>query len=444
MLGASLIYKIYRRELVRLTQELSIGQWKSREQLRVKCDEMTRRLAVHAKSHVPYYSRLFEKLEIDPGNMVFPDDWSRLPILDKEILKKEQSNLVSLSDHGKNSYINYSGGSTGEPVRFLTDLDMYRRMMAWHDLIHSWCGWKIGEMRMELWGNKEQTVPPSLWQCFRSSMAGRFIVPVYSYQEKDIAAWYETMRKLKPTVLYGYPSVLTDFAKWLQGTQSSYSLIKGIYTSAEILYPEQRQLIESVFGCKVMDQYGSRETPCVACECPEGNMHLFTDFNRVEFAENSGGEEADIIVTPLFGYAQPLIRYKVGDAARKKDGVCSCGRGYPMMDITIARSRDFLISIDGQRFYPGFFTRMMDKELWVRSFQFKQTSKKSIDLLIVPEQESNINGKCERLQAQLSAKLKVAMGGQMELSIYIVEQVAKTRAGKHRFVINEIQGNRDQ
>jgi len=220
--------------------------------------------------------------------------------------------------------------------------------------------------------------------------------------------------------------------------------MKGIYTSAEILYPEQRQLIESVFGCKVMDQYGSRETPCVACECPEGNMHLFTDFNRVEFIDSGSGKETDIIITPLFGYAQPLIRYKVGDAARKKDGVCSCGRGYPMMDITIARSRDFLISIDGQRFYPGFFTRMMDKEQWVRSFQFKQTSKTSIDLLIVPEPESDINRKRERLLAEISAKLKDAMGMQMELSIYIVEQVAKTRAGKHRFVMNEIQGNMDQ
>jgi len=57
MLGASFVYKIYRRELVRVTRELSIGQWKSRQELRSKCDEMTRKLAVHAKRHVPYYSR---------------------------------------------------------------------------------------------------------------------------------------------------------------------------------------------------------------------------------------------------------------------------------------------------------------------------------------------------------------------------------------------------
>ena len=59
--------------------------------------------------------------------------------------------------------------------------------------------------------------------------------------------------------------------------------IKGVFCSAECLLKSQRKVIEKIFECKVYDQYGSRETPGVSCECPEGNMHILNNINYVEF-----------------------------------------------------------------------------------------------------------------------------------------------------------------
>src|SRR4030042_6678786 len=95
--------------------------------------------------------------------------------------------------------------------------------------------------------------------------------------------WGEVLKKYQPTIIYAYPSVAADFSDWLEGRGYQPKSVKGVFCSAEVLFPNHRNIIERVFNCKVYNQYGSRETPCVACECPEGNMHIFVDLNRVEF-----------------------------------------------------------------------------------------------------------------------------------------------------------------
>jgi phenylacetate-CoA ligase len=267
-------------------------------------------------------------------------------------------------------------------------------------------------------------------------LTGNFIIPVSSYREQDMALWWDTIQILRPTVIYGYPSVLADFAAWMESNSCTYNA-KGVYSSAEILYPHQRKLIEENFRCRVFNQYGSRETPCVACECPEGNMHVFTDFNRVEFGNGINGELGEIIVTPLYNTVQPLLRYSLGDSGKAKPGVCSCGRGYPMMDLEIARSRDFLYGKDGEKFYPGFFTRMMDNRKWIRSFQFRQVSPDTIYLFIVVEKSSDIEKKTKKLREELKKLIQKRMGKDMEFTVNVVDHIDRSSAGKHRFVVNE-------
>lgn len=436
----SVLYKLYRGRRFQIMQELYNDQWLSTDELLAKCDERARRLATHAAMYVPYYQNIFKEMNLSPERMRIPQDWNRIPILHKELLRNNYDSLISRSEHSERSFINYSGGSTGSPVKFLSDINLHARMTGWLDFVSTWAGWRPGEARLNLWGGGKEKLPPNFLGKLRSRLSGGINIPVYDYSESDMNVWWQTLRCIKPTVIYGYPSVLADFASWLESEKLAPMGIKGVFSSAEILYPAQRRTIERVFGCKVFNQYGSRETPCVACECPEGGMHIFVNWNRVEFLGSDKDEDShqEIIITPLFNYAQPLIRYKIGDLGRPLAENCSCGRGYPLMDLGLARSRDLLMGQDGKRHYPAFFAHLLDDMNWIREFQFVQEKEDEILLYVVPDVFEDMELKEKYLQNELGPEIKRKMGGGLKFNVCLVEQINRTEAGKYRYVINNI------
>ncbi len=437
---AALLYKIRKRDIVRLHNEFAARQWWDTRRILSESDNLTRKLAQHASLQVKYYKEVFQNLGLDSATMIFPDGWERLPILDKDILRQRYNDVISSSGYATNSYVNHTGGSTGSPVQFLTDLTVYQHMVAWLDLTFSWAGWQPGELRLNLWGGKECRLPPTFMDRVRASLSGGYTIPVYEYAEREIQQWWDVVTTMQPTIIYGYPSVLDDFAKWLDSEKLTPRGIKGIFSTAEVLYPKQRRIIERVFGCRVFNQYGSRETPCIASECPEGGMHIFCDMNRVEFVDSTSNPEddKDIIVTPLYNYAQPLLRYQLGDMGKPKAGSCSCGRGYPLMELNLARSRDFILSQKGSKIYPGFFTRLMDGNNRVRSFQFIQKDISRLELNLEVTTTDGIDDYRQRLYLKLLPQIESKTGALDNFSINIVEEINRTRAGKHRFVVNEI------
>jgi phenylacetate-CoA ligase len=438
-----LIYNLRYGRVVQLSKEFAIRQWWSSEDLLRFGYQRARSLAIHSSNNVPYYRRLFNNLGIDATTMNLPEDWNRLPVLEKDTLRSQYNGLIAETEHAKRARQNHSGGSTGKPVAFLSDLVLYEIMAANMRLIFSWAGWRPGEMVLHLWGGQGPKLPLSIWNQLKVLFSGNLVLPVYSYDDHVFMRWWEVINIYKPTIIYTYPSVISDFSLWLESKGFKPEGIKGVFCSAEVLLDNHRKIIERIFNCKVYNQYGSRETPCVACECPEGNMHIFVDLNRVEFlnqTEERGPKK--IIVTPLENYAQPLLRYDLGDMGFQKPGKCSCGRGYPLMDLTIGRNRDCLSTSDGRRIYPGFVTRFLDGENWVRNFQFRQRKINLIELSLEVSDRFNSKELINRLSLKLQPKLKDMMGSDVNLNINLVDSIERTAAGKHRFVINEIEENK--
>ena len=58
--------------------------------------------------------------------------------------------------------------------------------------------------------------------------------------------------------------------------------IKGVFSTAEVLYDWQRTAIETAFCCPVFNQYGSREVPNIGLQCAHGNFRVFSDLVKLE------------------------------------------------------------------------------------------------------------------------------------------------------------------
>lgn len=438
---SSIIYNFRHRRVIELTKEYSVRQWWSTGDLYKLGDERARSLAIHSSKNVPYYRQLFNSFGIDPTQIAFPEDWNRLPVLEKDTLRTQYNGLIAETEHSRRARPNHSGGSTGKPVAFLSDLVLYEMMAANMRLIFSWAGWRPGEMVLHLWGGEEKKLPLAFLEHIKALLSGYLVLPVYSFDEGNFMRWWEVLNVYQPSIIYAYPSVAAEFSKWLEVKGFQPKGIKGIFCSAEVLFPSHRKIIEKVFNCKVYNQYGSRETPCVACECPEGNMHIFIDLNRVEFLDQQDDRDGPkrIIVTPLENYAQPLLRYDLGDLGTPKTGTCPCGRGYPLMEMNLGRQNDHIRVLNGKLIYPSYFIHLLDGIKGIVNFQFRQVSLNSIELYLVENKKESIN---KTQLKEVEDKIRNEINSNVLLSINFVDEIPLTPAGKHRFVINDIEENR--
>ena len=81
-------------------------------------------LILHADKHSRYYHRIFQQIDLIQDGTVDISRFAEIPILTKEIIRKHHQDLISDDYQTRKWFYNSSGGSTGEPVRFIQD-DMY-------------------------------------------------------------------------------------------------------------------------------------------------------------------------------------------------------------------------------------------------------------------------------------------------------------------------------
>lgn len=441
---AAALWRIRRPRASEIFRGLDEHQWWPAEQLRSHGEQLLRKLAARAAAHVPYYADLFRELRIDPSTMRFPEDWERIPVLTRELLRKNFDRMTSRDPRGKAARRMSSGGSTGEPVSFLVDDLEFDLADAFLRQAFTWCGWRPGEVCLSLWGGQGSSDPRTgLAARWRSRLAGGIGFPVYAFDDSSMAIWWQAIEVHRPSVVYAYASVAAEFSSFLLSRGLQPQGIKGVFCSAEPLLPEYREIIERTFGCKVYDQYGSRETPGVSCECPEGNLHIFSDLHRVEFLPSDGDGGERIVVTALCKRSMPLLRYDLGDLGHARAGQCACGRGYPLMELGAGRSGDFFATPSGRKIYPTFFVRLLYGKDWIRRFQFRQSTPDRVSLLLEPLQRDNVAPLAAALVSELEPKMRQLMGDAVRLETRIVESIPRTKVGKHRFVINEMEARRE-
>jgi hypothetical protein len=148
--------------------------------------------------------------------------------------------------------------------------------------------------------------------------------------------------------LRGYPSRLSELATlWLSlpgGVHRPQPL--AVICTGELLYSQQRHLLELAFAAPVVNEYGCHETGIAGFSCPEENrLHL--DGMRCLFEVR--GEE--LVTTDLYNCTLPAVRYLSGDLVALEPVACPCGRPGPTARV-LGRAEDRVL-IRGERIPAG-------------------------------------------------------------------------------------------
>src|SRR5207302_6509015 len=87
--------------------------------------------------------------------------------------------------------------------------------------------------------------------------------------------------------------------------------------NGEVTSDSARATIERSFRCKAMDLYSGSEMGPIAMEDARiGQLFLCEEATFIEPRDEPAsrrGELTELVVTPLYNYAMPLIRYVTGD-----------------------------------------------------------------------------------------------------------------------------------
>jgi len=407
------------------------------EYLYLTRDRKINELINYAYEHVHYYRKIFNERKIDPKQFNGYKDIELLPILSKHQILMNEKELVSEISN-KKLYTRKTSGSTGMTLHFQKEA----AALAMNDAImwrcYKWYGIDVGDRHAMFWG-----VPVTKAAWFRESVKdtvlNRIRISAFDISAEACLRQLERMERFRPVYFYGYTSAIYAFCRALKdkGRDLKRLDLKAVICTAEKMYDYHRELLEEMFDCPVVDEYGSTENGIIAFQCRHGNMHMMADHLCVEFLDEQGrrvrpGEPGHIVITDLVSYHMPLIRYDIGDIGRYTEKECTCGVSLPLMDIVEGRKEDFIRLKDGRMIHAAYLCYTL-KDDSVHEFKMYQ---KSLDRLLVQIVKSPGFG--PRSEALLRKKLKSALSAEVDMDFVYVDTIPRDPSGKLRYFVSEV------
>ena len=249
---------------------LNKTQWCSPSEIERFQYQRLQRLLSHAYENVPYYHKIFKTAGLKPTDIKNVDVLKKLPILTKDIIRKNLPDLIP-KNYQQNRFIpTATGGSTGEPMKFYVDINWLAWNMAAAYRQWSWAGYNIGDKFIYLWSSPNDiSFQAELKNKFFNIFHRTVYLNALQLTEKTMDEYIEKIRTYKPKIINAYASAIYVLAQYMEKKGINDIEPKAILTSCEMLFPFQREIIERTFGCKVFDYYSGRDTTFQAGECPE-------------------------------------------------------------------------------------------------------------------------------------------------------------------------------
>lgn len=440
-----LVQKIKGEFAARVLEELSDSQWKSRDELLSEQWQLVRRTVHKAAQEVPYYQKTYGQMGWDSGNTSFDyEDFLKLPRVEKEDVRDRLSEFLNPRYRGRITQGSTSG-STGKSLIlfYSSEHESYSEAARWRG--KTWWGIAPGSSQVTIWGRPFTSDRDRLAQKIKSYLMNTLLFSGFDLQEKSLSRIWKKILTFKPSIIYGYPSAIYILAMYLQenSIDADRLAIKVIITPGELITTQQRELIEKVFRCKTANEYGCSETGGFVYECPQGSWHISSELTFVEFLDEQGnpvtsGQTGEIVLTHLRNDYMPLIRYRVGDLGVPLSEMCSCGRGLPLMEVSVAKESDVFRLANGRTYSSKIFDYIniaVSKTYPSSVLQFR-VIQKSLDIFeveIVNGQDKS--GRGEKLFERL---VRQKLGEDIQVQFRRVSAISRDPSGKLRYFISEV------
>jgi len=329
-------------ELRKLIQNLKL----SSDELRALQNRKLRAVIQLSYENIPYYNNLFRTTGINPNDIRTIDNLKHIPLTNKEDLRNAGREKIIANDVNLPSCITTNtSGSSGKPfiIYLSKEEDRTRRLVLFRSLLS--VGLKPWD-RFGILGSEEpqKTRFHQRIGLYRSAKISRFL-PV----DDQIML----LRKIKPTVLWFYPTVLRALLHKIDYRLSSIVRPRILIAVGEVLDEVMKNRILADLDLEILNLYGATEVGIIAAECPtHQGLHVNVDHLILESLEDHQPHESVksgfAVLTSLNVSTMPFIRYRLGDFCAFIDNTCSCGSSFPLISKPKGREADLIILPSGR------------------------------------------------------------------------------------------------
>lgn len=362
-------------------------------------------------------------------------DLNSFPILEKRDLLENLDLITTINSNDK-KIISKTSGTTGTALKvYYTKEDMQERF-ALLDHFREKYGYKLGK-KTAWFSGKKIVIPSDLKKgiCYRDDFINKIrFYSTFDINAKNFDIYWHSLQEYKPEYIVGYPSSIYEICVMAKskGLKSQFS-VKVFFPTAETVLYEHRSVIESVLGCKVIDQYASSEGAPFILECPFGGMHIHPLSGIFEY-KYPDTDSKEILVTSFSTRGTPLIRYSVGDSVQIENDVkCPCGSNHPLVKNIEGRKQDYIYTEDMGKISLSHITLCINEVEGILLLQAVQDRLNELKIYIVSDSRFNDN------QEKIFIKNLTRMVGQkIKINLDKVDDIPKEKSGKFRIVKNNL------
>lgn len=381
-------------------------------------------LLEHARKTTKFYSKYTQNKIED------------FPIMNKRMIIENYEEIKSSKYIGKKLHKMSTSGSTGTPFTVVQDKIKRSRVIAEVLFFGKICGYTFGQRQVffRVWVN---SVKKSKLKQFLQNMITEDISNLDSDKMEQIKEILTKDKKIKN--ILSYSSTMGQVSKYLleKGLTPKDFSVKSIICGSELLQDEIRNNLKKVFNSNIVSRYANEENGILGQECIEKQeFHLNTSSYYFEFLKldedkkAEKGELARIVITDLYNYALPMIRYDTGDLAIVGDATCDIKVNAVIKEI-FGRKVDLIYNTEGQALSPHAITNNMWNTQNIKQFKFTQISKDEYVILL--NVEKNFDKEQEK---EIKEKFIKILGNNAKIKIEYTDEIPVLASGKRRYIEN--------
>jgi phenylacetate-CoA ligase len=423
-----------------ILRDMEVADRMTREELEAQSNARLRDLIQYSYANVPYIRALMQERGVLPEEIRTTQDLVRLPVLTKADLRANREQLKSRTAGSLTSYS--TTGSTGEPLLFELSKRRIASRVACRQRVTRWWGLSVGDPEIVLWGSPVELKRQDRVRAIRDWFLSTELLSAFEMNESVMDRYIDIMLKKRCKHIFGYPSsvYLLCLHARKQGKDLRGMGTQVVFTTGEVLWPHQQDVITETLHCPVADGYGGRDSGFISHECPQGGMHILSDAIIVEAVDSEGrplppGESGDLVVTDLYSHEVPFIRYSTGDRGALSAQQCRCGRALPLLEKLDGRAMEFFLAEDGRTIPGGSVFYSFYGIDGIDQFRVIQKAVGRFHIQIVagkkysPEHEPRIRTGLER-----------RMRSPLEVTFEYLPSFPPERTGKFRCIVSEVTG----
>jgi len=366
-------------------------------------------------------------------------DLSSFPVINKGTIVDRQNDFLSVNYKKENLYKMSTSGSTGTPLTSYQNKSKKRRVNAETVFFNGLAGYKVGSKLLHLRSLNIKSKKTKVKQWIQNEQ----LIDIDRLDDKALIGILNSIERAafnKSITILSYASTYDALRHHIEKNGFNLSKkcnIKGIISTSEIFFDKTRQCISRAFKCDGYSRYANMENGMLAQDTPENpNIFILNEANYyIEILNMNSdtpanfGEVGRIVVTDLYNYAMPMIRYDTGDIGaftyvklngKKKKAIKNFG----------GRKIDVIFDVLGNMVSPHKISVAFWNFSELKEFQFIQENDKQYTVLL--NYKNNFNKKFE-----LDEELRSILGQTANIEYKKVESIPVLDSGKRKYIMNK-------